>query len=195
MLSELCVVCIFHCFDGPQAIQAHAYGLIKQCEIHTMHDYESLHSRHRDTCKTRDPWETHTAHDCESNIFFSTADCESGKFDFAIIVDSSGSIGRRNWRLMKAFLKKLPDEFKVSPSGTQVATIAYSSKAQVVFKFNTLQGSRLNADEVKKLLDKIPHLRGLTYIDKAVQLADKEVFVVESGMRRDVTKVQFKTFT
>ena len=57
---------------------------------------------------------------------------------------------------MKAFLKQLADEFDISPSGTHVAVVAYSTNPQVVFKFNTLQGSQLNTVEVKKLLDSIP---------------------------------------
>ena len=109
--------------------------------------------------------------------------------DLGIIVDSSGSISRRNWILMKAFLKQLADQFDISPSGTHMAAVAYSTKPQVVFKFNTLQGSQLNTIEVKKLLDGIPHQRGLTYIDRALLFADGEIFTVANGMRPQVTKV------
>ena len=111
--------------------------------------------------------------------------------DLAIIVDSSGSISRRNWILMKDFLKQLADEFDISPSGTHVAAVAYSTNPKVVFKFNTLQGSQLNADEVKKLLDSIPHQRGLTYIDRALLFADSVIFTVDNGMRPQVTKVKY----
>ena len=94
---------------------------------------------------------------------------------------------------MKDFLKQLADEFDISPSGTHVATVAYSTNPKVVFKFNTLQGSQLNADEVKKLLDRIPHQRGLTYIDRALLFADGEIFTVQNGMRPQVTKVTLYT--
>ena len=90
---------------------------------------------------------------------------------------------------MKAFLKQLTDEFDISPSGTHVAVVAYSTNPRVVFKFNTLQGSQLNTDKVKKLLDSIPHQRGLTYIDRALLFADGEIFTVQNGMRPQVTKV------
>ena len=120
--------------------------------------------------------------------FLAVTECQP-IVDLAIIVDSSGSISRRNWVLMKAFLKQLADEFDISPSGTHVAVVAYSTNPQVVFKFNTLQGSQLNTVEVKKLLDSIPHQRGLTYIDRALLFADGEIFTVENGMRPQVTKV------
>ena len=109
--------------------------------------------------------------------------------DLAFIVDSSGSISRRNWALMREFLKEVVDEFDISPSGTHVAAVAYSTNPQVVFKFNTLQGARLNVGEVNKKLDRMPHQRGFTYIDRALRLADEQVFNVKDGMRRDVTKV------
>ena len=125
-------------------------------------------------------------------LFFLVTECEP-VVDIAIIVDSSGSISRRNWILMKDFLKQLADEFDISPSGTHVAAVAYSTNPKVVFKFNTLQGSQLNADEVKKLLDRIPHQRGLTYIDRALLFADGEIFTVQNGMRPQVTKVTLYT--
>ena len=90
---------------------------------------------------------------------------------------------------MREFLKEVVDEFDISPSGTHVAAVAYSTNPQVVFKFNTLQGARLNVDEVNKKLDRMPHQRGFTYIDRALRLADEQVFNGKDGMRPDVTKV------
>ena len=109
--------------------------------------------------------------------------------DLAFIVDSSGSISRRNWARMREFLKEVADEFDISPSGTHVAALAYSTKAQVVFKFNTLQGARLNVDEVSRLLDRMPHQRGFTFIDKALIKANNEIFTKAGGMRDDKPKV------
>ena len=90
---------------------------------------------------------------------------------------------------MKDFLKEVADEFDISPSGTHVAALAYSTRAQVVFKFNTLQGARLNVDEVSRLLDRMPHQRGFTFIDKALIKANDEVFTKAGGMRDDKPKV------
>ena len=109
--------------------------------------------------------------------------------DLGFVVDSSGSISRRNWALMRAFLKEVADEFDISPFGTRIAAVAYSTKPKVVFKFNTLKGAQLNVDEVNKKLDNMPHQRGLTYIDRAMIAANNEVFTKAAGMRDDVPKV------
>ena len=91
---------------------------------------------------------------------------------------------------MREFLKQVADQFDISPSGTHVAAVAYSTKPAVVFKFNTLQGAQLNVDEVNKRLDKMPHQRGLTFIDRALVLANNEVFTKAGGMRDDIPKVR-----
>ena len=81
------------------------------------------------------------------------------------------------------------DEFDISESGTHVALVEYSTEASVQLKFNDFSGAFLNAANVKRRIDRIPHNRGLTYIDKALSLANREVFTAEGGMRQNVTKV------
>lgn len=115
--------------------------------------------------------------------------------DLAIIVDSSGSISRRNWVLMKNFVKQVVEKFEVSSAGTHVAGVVYSTLASVVLKFNTLQGAELNVDEVNKKFDEMKHSRGFTFIDKALLLADREVFTKDEGMRADKPKVRVSSFS
>ena len=105
------------------------------------------------------------------------------------MVDSSGSISRRNFARMKSFLKSLVNSFDVSQSGSHVAIITYSSKPKVTLKFNDLQGSELNVAAVNEKIDRMPHMRGLTFIDKALVLAERKVFTVANGMREDKPKV------
>lgn len=81
------------------------------------------------------------------------------------------------------------DEFDISESGTHVALVEYSTEASVQLKFNDFSGAFLNAANVKRRIDQIPHNRGLTYIDKALRLTNREVFTAEGGMRQNVTKV------
>ncbi|KAJ7381074.1 structural constituent of cuticle [Desmophyllum pertusum] len=47
--------------------------------------------------------------------------------DVAFIVDSSGSIGRRNWVKMLQFLKDMVKAFNVGPDKTHIAVVAYST--------------------------------------------------------------------
>ena len=101
----------------------------------------------------------------------------------------SGSISRGNFRQFKRFLERLVDEFDVSESGTHVALVEYSTEASVQLRFNELTGAQLNAVNVKRKIQKLPHTQGYTYIDKALELADTEIFSEKGGMRANVSKV------
>ncbi|XP_022779248.1 matrilin-3-like [Stylophora pistillata] len=109
--------------------------------------------------------------------------------DLVLLIDASGSISRRNFVRFKVFLKRLVDEFDISESGTHVALVEYSTEASVQLKFNDYSGAFLNAANVKRRIDKIPHTRGYTYIDKALALANSEVLSTKGGMRQNVSKV------
>ncbi|CAH3037506.1 unnamed protein product [Porites evermanni] len=114
--------------------------------------------------------------------------------DVAFIVDSSGSIGRRKWPLVLDFLKKVISEFNVGPDGTHVAVVAYSTNPKLEFSFNVVSGDQITAEEYGKRIDRIRFQRGFTYIDKALKLANEQVFVTSAGMRPDVPKVYMPTF-
>ena len=91
--------------------------------------------------------------------------------------------------MVKGFLERLVNEFDISETGTHIALIGYSTTASVVLKFNDLVEGKLNAVNVKRYIQNVPHTRGFTYIDKALNLADKEVFNEKNGMRKDVSQV------
>ena len=110
--------------------------------------------------------------------------------DVAFVIDSSGSIGRRNWQRAKEFLVDVVKQFKVSAEGTHVGIVMYSNKAEVVFKFNTLQGSQVSASEYEKLINNMRWQRGYTFIDRGIAKANEELFTAEGGMRNDVNKVR-----
>ena len=120
-------------------------------------------------------------------IFCPTA-CKAS-VDVAFIVDSSGSIGRRKWPLVLDFLKNVINELNVGPDGTHVAVVAYSTNAKLEFPFNAVSGDEISADEYGKRIDRIRFQRGYTYIDKALKLANEQVFVTSAGMKSDVPKV------
>ena len=108
----------------------------------------------------------------------------------AFLVDSSGSIGRNRWPLMINFLKQVTSAFNVGPDGTHIAVIAYSSNAKLEFTFNTLSRAQTTAEEYGKLIEKIGFQRGFTYIDKALIMADEQVFISSAGMRPGVSQVR-----
>lgn len=109
--------------------------------------------------------------------------------DVAFLVDSSGSIGRRNWVKMLDFLKDMVRAFNVGPDKTHIAVIAYSTKAKVELKFNTLTGSAITEEGYNSLISRIRFQRGFTFIDKALILAETDVFTPAGGMRREVPQI------
>ena len=86
-------------------------------------------------------------------------------------------------------LKKVINEFNIGPDGTHVAVVAYSTNPKLEFPFNAVSGDEITAEEYGKRIDRIRLQRGYTYIDKALKLANEQVFVTSAGMRSDVPKV------
>lgn len=115
--------------------------------------------------------------------------------DFALIVDTSGSISRRNFRKLLDFIEEMVDGFDISEDGTRIAIVEYSTNPSVQVKFNDLSGAALNAANLKRKVRKIPHVRGKTYINKALAMANRDVFSAKGGMRQDVLKVRKIAFS
>ena len=109
--------------------------------------------------------------------------------DVAFIVDSSGSIGRGNWVKMLDFIKEMVKAFNVGADKTHIAVVAFSSVAVVEFKFDALTGPSVTEEGYGRLIDGISFQMGLTFIDKALLLADKEVFTTAAGMRPELPQV------
>ena len=109
--------------------------------------------------------------------------------DVAFIVDSSGSIGRRNWVTMLQFLKDMVEAFDVGPQKTHIAVVAYSTNANVEFRFNRLTGSAVSEEGYYGLIDRIRFQRGFTFIDKALKLANEQIFSTNFGMRPALPQV------
>ena len=108
--------------------------------------------------------------------------------DTTFIIDLSVCDDSGNWNRLLYFVKTLVSFFNVSPSGGRIALITFNSDAKVVLKFNTLSGSRLNSTEVNRVVSSLQCQSGLRRIDKALELADKEVLTTAGGMR-DISRV------
>ena len=106
--------------------------------------------------------------------------------DIAFVIDSSGSIGRKNWERMKRFVKAFVSKFDVGLSTAHVAAIAYSTYPEITLMFRDYQGR----DEVNRRLDRMRWQRGHTYTDKALLLANSQLFQTSNGMRQGVKKVR-----
>ena len=101
------------------------------------------------------------------------------------MVDTSGSVDDREFKEVINFLKQTVREFKIGKDGTHIGIIQYDSKATLVFdfkKYDTLKG-------VERGIDTIINRKGLTRIDRALKLADQDLFSDKGGWRRDRAQV------
>lgn len=92
---------------------------------------------------------------------------------------------------MKRFLKAIISTLDVSSTGTHISAIAYSNNPVVVYRSNSRQGT----DDVNRAFDGMRWQRGFTYTDKALLLADSDLFQTGNGMRQGVAKVNSKQST
>lgn len=123
-----------------------------------------------------------------SCVCFPSANCPV-PVDFAFILDGSSSISSNNWLIIKDFVKRIVDRFEVSPTVSQFAMLEYSDEPKVYLRFNDFTGAQLNSVNVKRKVEEILQSKGKTFIDKALILANQEIFTEENGMRPGVKKV------
>ena len=109
--------------------------------------------------------------------------------DTTFIIDSSFCDGNGDWNRLLKFVQTLVTFYDVSTPGGRIAVIPYSTDARVVLKFNTLTGNLLNGAEVNRRISLLQCQSGLRRIDKALDLAYKEVLTTAGGMR-DVSRVK-----
>lgn len=76
----------------------------------------------------------------------------------------------------------------VSPSTTHISAVAYSNNPEVVLRFSNQQST----EDVNSAFDGMRWQRGFTYTDKALLLADSDLFQSANGMRpSNVAKVNY----
>nr|XP_047124295.1 cartilage matrix protein-like [Hydra vulgaris] len=112
--------------------------------------------------------------------------CEAVVNICVFLLDSSGSL-RKYYQNEKDFLKSVISVFGVSFNGTRAAVITFSYHAQLSIKLNKYS----NLNSFKKAVDNIVLMGSTTRIDKALRLAQKEVFELENGARPGVAKILF----
>ena len=95
---------------------------------------------------------------------------------------------------MLQFLKDMVKAFNVGPNKTHIAIVAYSTTAVLEFKFDRLKGSQVTEAGYNSLIDRIRFQKGFTFIDKALILADKQVFIRGAGMRPELPQVSPKQY-
>ena len=92
--------------------------------------------------------------------------------DIAFIIGSSNSIGRSSYLKQKNFVKEVAKSFGLAPDHSQAAMVLFSTSASVQARL----GQYATTEEFVKAVDALPHERGLTRIDRALDLAATDIF-------------------
>ena len=89
------------------------------------------------------------------NIFFSITELQN--YDVIFALDSSSSIGRRNWVKVRSFIRKFIEEFVNKESNLRIGVITYSNFVTVRIPLK-----RYGKHEIKKKINTLPYYGGLT---------------------------------
>ena len=92
---------------------------------------------------------------------------------------------------MKSFVSATIADMLKMRSANRFAVVSYSTEAQVEFDFNDVQGTNARAAKYAKLVQSIPHHRGLSFIDKALIVANESVFTEAAGMTLGASQVEY----
>jgi len=98
--------------------------------------------------------------------------------DVGFLLDSSGSVGR-DYAKEQQFLKAFAASFGISEEGSHVGVIAFNDKAKHSIKMNQFT----DASSLNEAVDAIPWMDGTTRIDRALELAQEEMFAEVNGGR------------
>lgn len=104
--------------------------------------------------------------------------------DVGFILDSSGSL-RKDYTKEKNFLKAVATKFGVSSMGTRIGVLTFSYFSELSIKLS----DHSDISSFNQAVDNIPLMGSTTRIDRALRLAQKEMFSFANGGRAGVPKL------
>lgn len=90
--------------------------------------------------------------------------------DVFFIVDSSGSVSKKNYQLEKEFVKSVAKEFNVAPGKSRAAFLTYGSFPWLVKRFE----SHSLPGEFESVVDRTSAIGGPRRIDKTLEVSARE---------------------
>ena len=99
--------------------------------------------------------------------------------DIGFLLDSSSSVGSRNFQKEKHFVETFANNFHISPHRIQIAVATYSSRVHDQFHFNT----HANQQSTLQGIAAIPYTAGNTHTDVALEFASHTLFRIQNGDR------------
>uniref|UniRef100_U3IKL1 Matrilin 4 n=1 Tax=Anas platyrhynchos platyrhynchos TaxID=8840 RepID=U3IKL1_ANAPP len=94
--------------------------------------------------------------------------CGAGHVDLVMVIDGSKSVRPQNFELVKQFVNRIVDLLEVSPQGTRVGLVQYSSRVRTEFPLNKYH----SADEIKEAVMKVEYMEKGTMTGLALKHMD-----------------------
>ncbi|XP_078375646.1 coadhesin-like isoform X1 [Oculina patagonica] len=106
--------------------------------------------------------------------------------DVGVIIDSSNSISTGDYSIARRYIIQLAERLDISEAGTHMAILLYSWEAHTWHRFTDAQ----SINKIRSKANDLPHIRGGTRTDRALELAAEDFFGWEdSGDRPDKPNV------
>lgn len=110
--------------------------------------------------------------------------------DVMIMLDSSVSIGKRNFYLMKRFASTLVEQLNVDGGKChRLSVVRYNHETKTFLNFKDYR--KYTHSQMIQKVESIPYRPGLTYIGEALHRVRRHEWTEAEGMRVDVPRVLF----
>ncbi|XP_063153212.1 matrilin-4 [Candoia aspera] len=105
--------------------------------------------------------------------------CKAGHIDLVMVIDGSKSVRPQNFELVKQFVNQIVDFLDVSPQGTHVGLVQYSSQVRTEFPLNKFT----TAGDVKKAVQRVQYMEKGTMTGLALKHMLEHSFSEAEGAR------------
>uniref|UniRef100_A0A8D0GE28 Matrilin 4 n=1 Tax=Sphenodon punctatus TaxID=8508 RepID=A0A8D0GE28_SPHPU len=105
--------------------------------------------------------------------------CKSGHIDLVLVIDGSKSVRPQNFEVVKQFVNQIVDFLHVSPHGTRVGLVQYSSRVRTEFPLNQYK----TAEDIKKAVQRVEYMEKGTMTGLALKHMLEHSFSESEGAR------------
>jgi len=120
------------------------------------------------------------------NIDLCEPECSS-KMDIGLILDASTSVTRKNWDETLEFVKKFSKDFKIGPDNVRFGIIRFAWFPS--FQFSLSDPRYWSKANFEKKVSTIQYTYGGTRTDRAIKMAEQQMFCKDCKLRSDAHKV------
>ncbi|XP_062989325.1 von Willebrand factor A domain-containing protein 2 [Elgaria multicarinata webbii] len=114
-----------------------------------------------------------------------TQGCPSQPLDLVFALDSSASVGRKNFVQLKTFVRSLSFQFDINRDVTQIGLVVFGKRPQTVFGLDT----HVSSSALHEAINQAPFVGGSGSVGSSLLHIYDDVMTVQKGARPGVKKV------